>query len=348
MIPNNTKPTTPILDGDVLIVQESISQNDLEQHLVGQVARVLLTKEFMKEGRNTLGLILSQPSTEDIDSLNSKIGEDITKPTPVEWESDDLENTIDFKHSSRALTKYYSSENIQYYQIGDRVYKVLVCTPYYNIKLKQWQVLVPLQLKKSETLFVKFSAIKIAPGHGKALVDDGQPNSEKNPYTDPTQTNWSSISDPLHLPIYGTKHYHLERMIGTQDEVKIVDQSKSAYTSKTYFVLTRTSQGPVHNLFQKGLSTDKLKDFAPFHFKVGDSDPYSVTKGKVLMTSCLGTLYLEISQKTRSILILEAENHENADIVGTGIPELFSDKNPLFDFSGLRFVNMVEFDIENL
>ena len=45
---------------------------------------------------------------------------------------------------------------------------------------------------------------------------------------------------------------------------------------------------------------------------------------------------------------LEAENHENADIVGTGIPELFSDKNPLFDFSGLRFVNMVEFDIENL
>ncbi|MEY8214762.1 MAG: hypothetical protein RPR97_09805, partial [Colwellia sp.] len=62
-------------------------------------------------------------------------------------------------------------------------------------------------------------------------------------------------------------------------------------------------------------------------------------------SASIDSIYLDLDTKAKSILILEFENHENSTRKGDEKPELSSDINPLFDLSGIRLINMVEFKL---
>jgi hypothetical protein len=346
-IPNNIKPKTPLLESDILLIQEYSNTTNVKTYKVGNVARILLEKDFMREGENKLGIILKKISSnsDSEESYTSQIGEDITKLTTVDWSKDNLLDAIDFDTKTLELQKYCSQTDISYYRVGDVTFEVLECTPYYNTQLQNWQVLLPLLLKETETLFVKFSAIKIAPGHSVDCEDTV--NSAKNPYKDPTLTNWSEISEATHVPVYNSKSYQLVSESSTNDELRLFIDSASIYKKKTYCILAKTNNNAVANIFKNSPSNkEQLKDFIPFTFKRAQADVYTKEQGKVLITSNLNkALHLRIdSQNTKSIFILEFENNDNASIVGKERPE-FIKYNPLFDSKGLRLINMAEFKL---
>lgn len=350
-ITNNTKPTRPELDCDILLHRSSVDKPS--ESKVENVLRILLPRDFMKEGKNKLGIVLCKvikvlDKYECVPTSKvSEFGEDLTKLTDVDWSGQCLEDVIQFPDSNMALplTKYFNKNSKHYYIVDDGVFEVLECTPYYNTQLKKWQVLIAFNLKSTETMFFKISAIKISPGHGVEVSPED--NSWSRPFEDLTKTNWSEISHPIHVPVYGKKEYSAKRLAGDPEQVEISVLSKSKYDNKIYCVLAKVSQSPVLNLMEKN-SPDPLSDFEAFSARVNNEEAYSEDQGKVLISKNIDGVHLSLGKGAKSILILEFERHENSTLIIKEPFGLRSDVNPLFDFEGVRLVNMAEIKLEKV
>jgi len=358
IIPNNETPDTPKPDPETLLMytldntwRDPASRNYKErktEHLV----RLSLQQDFMKEGPNLLGIVLSKrsatPSTTKDDV--SEIGEDITKLTTENWAGRGLGDLIRFDANVPAvIQKYFNGRDIRYYKVGTTVYEVLALQPFYNIDTKQWQVVLPFNLLGvSETMFIKFVTLKICPGHGLTLADPHVANSAANPYTDNSGTNLSQMSKPVHFPVYNLKLVTLERKI---DKYRIVITRHSEHSKKICFVMLMQDRilGSAMAANDAHASPD-LVNFSCNMVQTG------ATMGKILMFRDDVPIPVEISRTlAQSLLVLEFEQHANLHYhplssIGTGSEPQIDDKkiqfvdfNPLFESKGLRLINASEF-----
>lgn len=355
-IPNNEPPETPAPDPETLLMytlddkwRDAGSRNYKEkktEHLV----RLSLQQDFMKEGPNMLGIVLTKktagPSKTDDDV--SEIGEDITKKTREDWKESGLDDLIHFSPDlPPVIQKYLNGRNTRFYKIGDTVYEVLVLQPFYNIDTKKWQVVLPFNLLgASETLFIKFVTLKICHGHGLTLPHADAPNSLDNPYVDTSGTNLSPMSKPVHFPIYNLKLVTLDRK---PDRYRIALTRHSEYNNKVYFIMLMARRIP--GSVMAATDAHAFPDLVSFSSNGVET---AGNTGKILMFR--DDVVPEISRPVaQSLLVLEFEQHANLHYqpltsVQTGGETLFDDKkvqfvnfNPLFESKGLRLINAAEF-----
>lgn len=350
-IPNNVRPKQPVLETEILFLHtldddwKDDKSKNIKKHTFESLLRITLKQDFMEEGPNKLGLILSrsQGSKESFDEKTIELGEDITKLTNSSWAGYDLYEVLNDDQKIEAVNKYYKNSDIRYYKFegDDAVYKVLECQPYYNAALKKWQVILSFKFQESETVFLKLMAVTLSKGVGYDFCQKGG-NSESNPFIDKTLTCISKPSIPVHLPIYNKKILKVERRRKEgKRSFEITNDSISSYKEKVFFVMllkTKLDKSPL-NIWNK--EDDKTTaDFAEFYsFNIGKEQ-----KGTALMFKGKQTVNIE-RVKCESILILEFEVHENADAIfkGDEPKEEFVDFNPFFDRRGIRLINASEF-----
>lgn len=315
-VPNNGIPEIPILESEILLVRnlnQKWTNNDYKQSSLEQVVRLTVQEDFMKEGRNRLGIILKK--VKGTNSNPSDFGEDITKLShhlEVDWSNFNLEDIIEDRTAnmpSQHFRKYFDRNDVGYYEIDGEVYKVLRCKPFYNTELKKWQVLLSFNIRKSETLFLKIAAIKLCQGHSLEVLND-----EFNTLNDPTGTNWSGISNIVQLPLYRTKRTVIERKGKLDGHMgyKIYDESNSSYKKKIYFIMVKDNNNEeLMNLhWDPESSKANLDSFSEFKFMKGGSELSE--KGKILMASNLEVV-IYTSLQAKSIQVLEFEIHNNAN-----------------------------------
>lgn len=347
-IPNNTLPEPPVVEAKILLMHEkSATWNDpgsldIKENKTESLVRLTLQQDFMKEGKNKLGIVVSKVADDVNETMAnvSRIGEDITKLTSTDWSSTTLKSLLNFDLAKTVLKKYCPTGQTNFYQVGPTVYEVIELDPYYNADLKKWQVVLPFRFfQSSEVLFMKLICLKIAPGHGlqKAKAD---PSSPTNPYVDTTNTNLSVFSDAVQLPVYSRKVIRVTRtQQGGRSAYTIKVNSQSAWKNKCYFVML-SNDDPEKELLNKKEPDDKDKfsSLASFALDPGGTKP---DRGKVLVFKDQNEVTIS-RENCYSILVLECEIHENAEMVFAEKP-VFISENPFFEIKGVRPVNMMEF-----
>ena len=351
-IPNNLQPEQPIMEADILLLHTKDSNWDgssknIKESTTESIVRLTLQQEFMKEGKNKLGLILSGPSTGTTEEATiSEIGEDITKLSRINWSSYNLDDLIDFEKDLKVINKYCSRSDIRYYQYGagDSIYEVLECEPYYNSQLKKWQVILTFKFQRSETMFLKFVGIKIAKGVGYDFCRQ-KVNSRENPFRDVTQTNLSKPSSPIHLPVYNKKTIRLERILVNEEVnagLRISNESSSLKDRVFFVMLFKVEPGNIILNPKEEFDTEDLRHLLSFDsLDRGWSDGQQTT-GKILLFK---NKQVKISaEKCDSIVVLEFEMHTNLDEEIKEAGDLqFVEFNPLFSRKGIRLVNVAQF-----
>ncbi|PTX14708.1 hypothetical protein C8N40_110137 [Pontibacter mucosus] len=346
-IPNNSQPTAPKVDVDILLKHqidlgwsEPRSVN-LKENITESLVRLTVQEDFMTEGKNQLGIVLSKVNAVagDKDPYVSRIGEDITKLTSTDWSNDTLRSLLDLSEKDPALNKYFT-DKLLYCQINQGVYEVLRCTPYYNTELRKWQVVLPLKFfQGSEVMFLKLVCLKIAPGKNPPTGN----YTPHNPFKDTTGTNLSSFSDAVQLPVYTRKIIRVTRKKqGGRTTFTIRVNSKSRHIKKIYFLMM-LKENPTGFLLNLKDSThiDKLSSLVSF--TVVPSAEGTPKKGKILAFNSTEdvTVYRE---DCYSLLVLECEIHDNAGNLPThksfDVPE-----NPFFEMKGVRVINLAEFKV---
>jgi hypothetical protein len=347
-IPNNTLPEPPVVEAKILLMHEkSATWNDpgsldIKENKTESLVRLTLQQDFMKEGRNKLGIVVAKvPDDENETMANvSRIGEDITKLTSTDWSSTTLKNLLNFDLAKTVLKKYCPVGQTNFYRIGPTVYEVIELDPYYNADLKKWQVVLPFRFfQSSEVLFLKLICLKIAPGHGlqKAKAD---PSSPTNPFVDTTNTNLSVFGDAVQLPVYSRKVIRVTRTRqGAKNAYTIKVNSQSGWKNKCYFVMF-SMDDPEEELLNKKdpKDNDKFSSLVSFTLDPGGTKP---DRGKVLVFKDQDEVTIS-RENCYSILVLECEIHENAEMVFAEKPA-FITNNPFFEIKGVRPINVMEF-----
>jgi len=351
-IPNNTVPEPANLELDTLLLHtkdnswtnpESVN---IKRSRTESLLRITLQQDFMKEGKNMLGIIISKEIDDDTatDKNISRIGEDITKLTDTDWSTNSIKDIIDLNNTNAIFKKYHSTNLSRFYKIGVTTYEVLEFVPFYNIKLKKWQVVLPLKfLRQSEVMFAKLVCIKISPGHGLTTLNNKPEVTKQNPLTDPTGTNISLFSEPAQLPIYTAKVINVEKTsTSNQLEYTVRVDSFSKYPGKIYFVMLKKNENSWGLInFHSPSSEEKFPTLTEFASLVPGGNLNKT--GKILYFK--GNFPIKITRETcTSILVMEFEIHNNkdSDLKFENEPA-FVEYNPLFDSKGLKLINIAEF-----
>lgn len=313
-LPNNQKPTTPVPECDILLVRradDAWNNDNIKQNQMENIVRILLEEDFMKEGRNKLGIVLKRFSSTDAASDHpAELGEDITKLTEMDWSGFDLGDIIHFGYGDERITKYFKGNFRRFIEIEGALYQVLECEPYYNAHLRRWQILLPLQLRESETLFVKIAVVKCAPGHSLRLKNFDAPESVENPYIDFSNTCFSAVSKPVQLPVYAPKRIEVQRIRHQNAYIyRLYQRTVSRHLNKIYFVAVRDKGETVLNL-----ASDSGERFSQFYeFTYRPSTMGNPMTGKILRTSLLNNIFISLPNTSgKSLLVMEFEIHDNA------------------------------------
>jgi hypothetical protein len=355
-IPNNNKPLPPIVQADVLLMHttddcwKDKESYNIKQSKTENIIKLSLQCDFMLEGKNKLGIIISKkpvdPSktvVEEVIADVSQIGEDITKLSSIDWSGNNLKDILDLKNPHPVLQKYVKETDSKYYQIGNFIYEILECDPYYNIESKKWQVVLPFVLfQSSEVMFAKIVCVKVSPGHSKTRKDPNSANSFDNPIKDEEETNISIFSEPVQLPLYSRKRITIKKT-GVEEKKSYTIKAESLSSSKDkFYCIMMNKEKPDWSIlnFLNTSTKDTFESLVPFH--VIDETPNGDIK-KILAIKDSDTVSVS-REKCKSILVLEFEIHSNSAIKSkTGI--WFEQLNPLFDIRGIRLINVAEFEV---
>jgi hypothetical protein len=353
IIPNNSIPEKPILKANTFFMQTQSGPKDSQTLITQNALCITLQQDFMKEGPNILGIILSElknntaenPSGQNIEStgqLTSEIGEDVTKLAARDLGNMNLRNLLNFyedqSNKPEILMKYLkvTSDNespvIKTYKIGEKKYKVLECKPYYNITDKKWQVLLSFDsFDKAETIFMKLLAIKIAPGYGFKGT-----GTQEDPIIDTTNTCLSELSDPEQLPVYNRKSFSFTKIPAQKRRHRINNLSLNSNDNKTFFLLAFRKPEFSLEFMDKTLDTIDL---------LTKPDGEVIKKGRFLQFSGNEEIIVSLNDSTQSIAILEFEKHANYKKPKNSDNEPFVKYNPLFDkeSDGMRLISISEY-----
>ncbi len=366
-IPNNVKPVQPVIDLKLLLKREQQQLWDVtgsKAESVEQMAQILLEEDFCKEGPNKLGIVLNKlvknKVTNKYELVNNaddicEVGEDITKLVKkTNWTGRTMQQLIKRDHTAKVIQKYYPDTSLKHYKIAEAIYEVLEATPFFNVMLRRWQVLVPLaNFESSETMYLKFVVIKIAPGQVmQTFIADPAIGIEAPYMEDASQTCISDFSKPEHLPLYNRKSFRITRK---GDQFIIAENSTSDYENKVFFVM----------LVKKAHSGDITSIHGDYHSKLVQFSKGGKSVGDRLMFD--GKSEIQISRENcDAILIQEFEIHSNVWIKSLfpladnnndeqsciqkslsylKVAPKFVTFNPLFDVEGIRLVNSIQIKI---
>jgi hypothetical protein len=350
-IPNNSKPLPPQLESDILLMHtkdnnwnDSGSYN-IKESKTESVVKLSLQQNFMIEGKNKLGIIISKNSPlAERDTDISFIGEDITKLTNNDWSTENLKDILNLEDSHQLFKKYINQTSSKFYKIGTTTYEILEFDPFYNTELKRWQIILPFKFfRGSETMFVKLVSLKITPGHGLTSDSPISPGTAKNPYIDSTGTNLSVISEPIQFPIYNRKRITIKKSTLEDRKSFIISiDSMSIHKDKIYYIMLtkQKMEWTIMNL-QTPSDIDKFNSLVEFELLAG----IGTKKGKVLSFTGIEPVIISM-EKCHSVVILEFEIHSNSNINRVSDPEFEpKNENPLFDKKGIRLINVAEFKV---
>lgn len=354
-LPNNTLPEKCELDTDIYVMQKVAGGvNPVTEITKDNLVMITLPVNFMKEGPNRLGLIISEVIKKDgiyiektDDTLTSEMGEDVTKLTQNGTISTNLLDILNFDKLDQPnpLNKYYDRKSVKYYLLGGKIYKVLECKPHYNALSQKWQVMLsfdPLLFGKMESIFIKLTSFKIAPG--QKCQGDG--SSYVEAFVDKTKTCFSELSKPIHLPIYNRKRFTFEnKFAGTRRSVEIKNTNVSDYKNKAFFVMVFKNEiSSVNELGRLNIGKFDLLDASG---KVIDSgDKLHFIEDQIIISPTEGQ---------GSVVVLEFEKHKNFNDKFLDPATHFVEFNPLFDTykkkdddsspnaRGLRLINIIEY-----
>ena len=350
-VPNNIKPEPPLIKYDKLFkrTEESWAGNTMENTIQSLVC-LSLQDDFMKEGKNRLGIILEAfpTSTEDNPKKFSMVGEDITKITKDDALIDlKVEKVIYNESSLPLLKKYLAKDPIKYYGINGTTYKVMEFDPFYNIEQRKWQVVLSFNFMRSETMFMKLYTMKIATGHLLKPLNDA-PNSMSNPYVDQSNTSLSIFSDPTEFPIYNEKTFKIRK---TATQFELTSLKNTSYKKNVFFVMLMKVDVENNIINQDRIKySSKLDSLIPFNYYIETPTgaEKSTDSGKILQVQHPKKDVPVKIQITRencfAVLLLEFEVHDNHDLVLTKEYDWVV-KNPLFENKGIRLINAIEFKI---
>ncbi|WP_339708576.1 hypothetical protein [uncultured Kriegella sp.] len=334
-IPNNVKPTTPKVETDILLLSElddrwrDKDSKFIKEHYTQQLLRITMERDFMREGKNKLGIILSkidENCNHMIDDDVSAIGEDITKLNEKDsWSTNNLKEYLNVNSNYEELKKYFG--NTEIHLINGEEYEILHCNPFYNTSIKKWQVILPFKkLEQKETAFIRLSVLKIANG----LYED-------------EKTTYSNITEPIITPIYNSKRFGLQKLRGAERKTfKVYNSSTSTYEGKLMAILVsnRRSKKELYNI-----STDSSDLLTDYHeFKSLDIE----NTGKALLTKKREVKIQAINGKFVEVYEFETHQNENlGEFIDISLGQVFIDLNPLFDerIKGLRLIHMDRFKI---
>ncbi|MCD8740781.1 hypothetical protein LT679_09235 [Mucilaginibacter roseus] len=335
-VPNNVRPETPVLNAGVLLmhVKDESWNDEFKESATSSLIRLTLNQDFMKEGRNLLGIVLKNISAATDTKNVSLVGDDITKLSNYDISNTTIEDFIDTASQNPLFSKYIDKKPRKIYLIDEVQYEVLRCVPYYNADLKKWQVVLPFKyFRDMEALFVKLVTVKIAPGHD---LKDINHNIAAPVYRDRSGTNLSSFAEPEIFPVYNKKQISIKR---TKDSYTI--EYIGPFLSKPLKMLCVMLLDQHHHLAEILSDTSMMKDMVTFN--CATADPVAGTEGKILLFS---QKRVTINRPLcHTILVLEFEVHANyKPAAGQSASQpFFVSKNPLFEMEGTRLINVAEF-----
>jgi hypothetical protein len=354
-LPNNLLPEKCELDTDIYVMQKTVAGTAKVTEITkDNLIMITLPEDFMKEGPNNLGLIISEViksggsyAEKTDDMLTSEMGEDVTKLTENGTKSTNLLSILNFDalNQPKPLDKYYNENSVKYYQLNGKVYKVLECKPHYNALSRNWQVMLsfdPVRFGKMESIFVKFTSFKIAPG--QKLETDG--SSYLEAYVDKTRTCFSDLSKPVHLPIYTRKSFTFEnKKVGARFGIEIKNTNISDHKNKVFFVMIFRNET---------LSVDDNGQLNIGNFDLLDASGKVIDTGNKLHFTG-DQVIISPSEGQGSVVVLEFEKHKNFKESSLSPETSFVSFNPLFDTykksdvdqkpnaRGLRLINVIEY-----
>ena len=331
-IPNNSLPMKPQLTADILLMHtqpegwEEIQSVKQQQATTQQLIRLSVPADFMTEGRNMLGIVLSGDPAH-----SSRFGDDITKLSTTDFSGTALKNLLpEIAPLSPLFSKYFADNPYRSYNINGQVCEVLHCVPYYDTERKLWQVLLPLKpFRNAESLFFQFVGLKIAPGYALKINTDGS-------FTDMNNTVLSIFSDPVTLPVYNTKSFQLTKYT---DHYQLVYQGPRS-GKKVFFVMLTDWKRSAEVIW----SADNLEHhLVPFDiYQQSDQKPtnkillFTDNQIAITRTSC------------ENIVVLEFEVHDNIDANFSNLLTVapnFIQQSPLFgQIPGIRLINVAIFN----
>lgn len=330
-VPNNTLPEEPVLDTDVLLMHTiNNSWNaDRKKSATRNLVRITLSQDFMKEGRNILGIVMANLTAIDRSENASLAGDDITKLSGYDHSNKTLKDFLDFTSKSNMFSKYIASEAYKIFSINGIKYEVLQCIPFYNYQIKKWQVVLPFtELQGSEAMFIKLVTLKISSGRNLEPISKGA-----KVFIDKTGTNLSKFKTSDPLAIYNQKVFVVIR---EQRTYKIQYKGPMITNKpKLFFVMMVNRNYDLSEiLFRNNLQDDLVA------IESAEAVSESIASHNIL---CFSDDTITINRvPCKAILILEFEVHANYRGI-IPIQPIFVNKNPLFETEGIRLVNMAEF-----
>ncbi len=141
LIPNNIVPETPNIDANILFMyirDESWHDRETRKQKsssLRHIVQLTLSKDFMKEGRNHLALIVSRTDNKADENI-STVGEDITQKTDTP--ALNLTDLIDFDNDGLVVFKKYLETTLPTkIKLNEIEYGVINLVPFYNATLEK-------------------------------------------------------------------------------------------------------------------------------------------------------------------------------------------------------------------
>lgn len=347
-IPNNVEPLKPEVISGLLFLGKDSEDEKVQTKTTKHLVCLTLQQDFMLEGRNKLGIIVGkkrEPLNPELEKIPfSDFGEDITKLDEfnpnISLIHDNLTDYIDLSEGREpVLAKYYGPESVKWYRRkNDTIcYQVLECQPYYNTRVKAWQVVLTFHnFDEVETAFFKLFTLKICEGHGLEQYND---NGISVNY-DKTGTILSAVSNAVEMPLYTGKTIELKQ---THDGLEIGFTGPSAYKDKIIGVfLTKKALNHKSTVAHEMIGSD------PHNYEIITIIEKGKTiSGKFLLKQHQSKLKLP-KLRGKSLVVMEFEKHTNFNHSLINENEWTArNENPLFDkqMIGLRLINANVFDI---
>ena len=112
-IPNNITPSKPDFEADILLQREvddswrNKGMGAVKSSATEHLLRILLSEDFMTEGKNKLGIVVRRNASLENDNRMSVFGEDITKLTDADWSGDNFRDLVRFTGVHNCYTMGY-------------------------------------------------------------------------------------------------------------------------------------------------------------------------------------------------------------------------------------------------
>jgi hypothetical protein len=321
---NKSVPSVPSLNTDLLLSSNKYKKNSnsLGVYQSDHLIRITLEKEFMLEGvSNKLGIILGSANSSNEDN-SSYMGQDITKYSYVDWKKNELEKYIN-RNPDLVLKKYLVE--LEQIDLNGQSYSVLICQPYYNVKLKKWQVVLSFKsFSDTQTAFVRIKGFKICSG-----------------YDNDSRFKYSDISEDEHIPIYNKRVFKIQKGRTNGQSVYLIRNESSGNLKNKVFVLMQSKSKSSDSMVNISctLDSDKLQKFSVIEsLALGDQNK------KVI---CYDKNEIVIKARSRGTLFLfEFEVHDNYNGPSLNNSEMYLEENPMFwDKQGLRLIHIEQIEV---